>query len=54
MIIFDQNVNIYDQRRHFSLQTGSLKFNRRNLTLPQMKYNENSAKLNGKTYTIVE
>ncbi len=50
MIIIDQNVNINDQRRNLSLQTGIWKFNRRNLTLPQMKYNENSVKLNGKTY----
>ncbi len=50
MIIIDQNVNMNDQRRNLSLQTGIWKFNRRNITLPLMKYNENSVKLNGKTY----
>ena len=53
MIIFDQNVNRNDRRRNLSLQKGIWKFNRRNPTIPHMKYNENSVKLNGKTYTTL-
>ena len=49
MNMIDQNKNIIDQRRSLSLQIGIGKLNGRNLTEPDMKYNENSVKFSGKS-----